>query len=135
MEQSVSEDKKFCSICGNDAHIRRRNRRKEWYMTYLKHHQNKSPICSNCWFKLYRNPKVYHYKGKQFVDKERRLTGYCSRCSKNIYDGSSKGMSMHHQVYIIIFPWFGREELCNSCHAQHHWDENTGVARRVYKRI
>jgi hypothetical protein len=60
-----------------------------------------------------------------------RLTGYCSRCSNNVYDGTAKSMAMDHLVYIIIFPWFGRVELCASRHAERHWNEDSRVATRI----
>lgn len=45
-------------------------------------------------------------------------TGACSKCSNKVGEGC-KRTSLHHALgYFTILPWFGLEELCNSCHAK-----------------
>jgi hypothetical protein len=66
------------------------------------------------------NCKIYKFKNKSFRLNKNPRIGFCSWCPNNIFDGSCKRTSMHHWVYIIIFPWFGTEEVCNSCHKKEH---------------
>src|SRR5262245_53540311 len=63
-------------------------------------------------------PRHYLYAKRCIVGWARLLTGYCSRCTNNIYDGTCKKTDMHHLFYIVIFPWFGRQELCAACHVK-----------------
>lgn len=110
--------------------------------TYLNHWYRNRPLeqwlCNKCNLHLITNPKwkpitspITNKKWSQinnsrrlwFRDRVAKLTyviksGHCSKCSNNIFDKSCKATHMHHWAYIIIFPWFGTEELCASCHAK-----------------
>lgn len=86
-------------------------------------------LCAFCYSKYLRldahrqrDRLLYRFGShRQRVGYRRELTGRCSQCSNNIYDDSCKATHMHHRIYIIIFPWFGRNELCASCHAKETW--------------
>lgn len=49
-----------------------------------------------------------------------RRKGYCSQCTNNIHDKSSKKTDLHHEFYITCMPWLGAIELCPSCHRRAH---------------
>lgn len=55
--------------------------------------------------------------GIRLYNKERQRTGYCSQCSNNVHNGTCKITNLHHRYYLRICPWFGRVELCASCHS------------------
>ena len=92
-------------------------------------------LCHPCYSKYIQYPRVrpqrlekyhrlYRYGSKkQLLGNKRQLTGQCSKCPNNTRDGSCKTTHMHHWVYIILFPWYGREELCASCHAKETWKD------------
>lgn len=48
-------------------------------------------------------------------------TGYCSRCTNNIFDGSSQQTHLHHHSYNNSDFLDKTEELCASCHAIETW--------------
>jgi hypothetical protein len=128
---------RHCSVCWSFETYRTKGKQ-QWYtkdnITYCKKCYNKRftnprwnrianskyPITKAESNRRY-NPRHYKYARKYLVGWARQLTGYCSRCVNNVYDESCKLTSMHHWVYIVIFPWFGREELCNSCHQKETW--------------
>lgn len=56
------------------------------------------------------------FLGKQIFIGFRQLTGYCSHCPNNIFDGKYKRTEMHHLKYIPCMPWACRIELCIPCH-------------------
>lgn len=59
----------------------------------------------------------------------KQRTGYCSLCPNNIHDGSCKRTNLHHKYYLRIFPWFGRIEVCRSCHSKLEWEKDTFANR------
>ena len=128
--------KKICHICGSTKTKLNKKGSENWFHTYGKD----KPMCQTCYSRLIEAPKrrarleytekhkAYHREydrrklrfighGQQ-VGTFRKLTGYCSTCTNNIYDGTCKITNMHHWVYIIICPWFGTEERCVSCHCK-----------------
>ena len=58
-----------------------------------------------------------HFGGKRFILDWNPRTGICSQCGIRV--GRVWRTSMHHaKGYFWIFPWFGMEELCDSCHGK-----------------
>lgn len=130
----MSKDKRVCLI--NPLH--KTYVRKQGYDVW--HRYKDGYICNYCYSKLIKYPKItpeYRKKSndkrrykfyKEYDDKKVRFfnrfvnlgfklrSGYCSRCTNNIYDKSCKRTHIHHWIYYIIFPWFCTEELCVSCH-------------------
>jgi hypothetical protein len=68
-----------------------------------------------------RVSRLIYFKTKNIALSYIPKTGYCSKCSNNIYDGTCKKTHMHHKEYYIIFKWFCTEEICVSCHAYETW--------------
>ena len=104
-------------------------------------------LCHYCYGKIIKYPnerpqRLEEYKKlirfgnlkRQIKGTFRQLTGYCSKCPKNIFDGSCKTTHMHHLFYIMIIPWFGRAELCASCHAKETWQEWQWMKGRIKKK-
>jgi hypothetical protein len=129
-----STKKHCCYICGSTKTKLNTKGSENWYHNYGKD----KPICNRCYGRLIESPKrrarkEYREKQKAYNRKYDRnrlrflghaqqlltfrpLTGYCSQCQNNVYDGTCKMTNMHHWVYIIILPWFGTEEVCIGCH-------------------
>jgi len=70
------------------------------------------------------------YHGIRLQDKTQPRTGYCSQCSNNVHNGTCKITNMHHRYYLRICPWFGRIELCASCHSKISAKESWKKRRR-----
>jgi hypothetical protein len=126
--------KKICHICGSGKTDHNRKGSENWYHNYGKD----KPMCARCYSRLIEHPRylakhkhtqIFKDRQKRYDQRKRRflghgqrvltfrqLTGYCSQCHNNIYDGTCKMTNMHHWVYIIILPWFGTEEVCIGCH-------------------
>lgn len=109
-------DKRLCLTCGSDTTYRDKNGWISW------HHYGNGWMCHKCHNRLIadpkNNPRKYRFgsKGPRFFGPKKMLTGRCSRCPNNIYDGSCKMTAMHHCYYLRISPLCCREELCQSCH-------------------
>jgi hypothetical protein len=137
MGSLVLQSKRHCYECGSGITRIRTSREgyrwEEWCFRLGKDR----PLCHTCAKRLIYSPKyreklhkTKHYKeytaarGRRYMRYGRKtlcmsfrqLSGYCSKCSNNIFDGSCKKTDMHHLFYIIIVPWFGRIELCSTCH-------------------
>jgi hypothetical protein len=126
-----SKNKKVCLIDSKHKTYIRKNGRAVWYI------YKDGSICNACYCRLIGKPKItpeikkeYRKKDspKRLQFRDRRIyfndkprTGYCSWCPNNIHDKSCQRTSMHHWIYIIILPWFGTEEICNSCHMKETW--------------
>ena len=129
--------KRFCYVCGNDKTSHNSKGCENWYHPLGKD----KPVCDGCYDRDFYGPqyrqklrltskykerykidaaKRYRYPGKRITSNFIQRTGYCSLCPNNLYDATCKRTYMHHWFYIIIFPWFGREELCNRCHNAVH---------------
>ena len=121
-EETISPlDKRFCVFCKSRTSYNY-GRGPQW------HRIQQGLVCGKCYSKLFTNPKwrkIHNPRtgARRFVFGNTRplstfkqRTGFCSRCPRNIHDGTCKITNMHHWVYIIIIPWFGREELCVPCH-------------------
>jgi len=84
------------SICGNDkAYLSRKDTGLE---IPLWHHNPKNWnkwICGRCYARDFKVPSKYRYGSRRFIG-VRELTGYCSKCSNNIFDNSCKTTHMHH---------------------------------------
>jgi hypothetical protein len=133
MGSLLFHSKKTCCNCGSTRTRIERDNAEHWYYNLGKD----KPICKKCHSYLFAGPKFraahresinrvgrerlgikFLYFRKQIYMDFRQRTGYCSKCPNNIYDGTCKITNMHHLFYIIIVPWFGRIELCNSCHTK-----------------
>ena len=130
-------NKKYCYVCRSSKTKLNRNGSENWFN---KPYGEDKQICNTCYARLIESPK--RRARKEYRDKQnaynrqydrnrsrflghgqrvlsfRQLTGYCSLCANNIYDGTCKITNMHHWVYIIILPWFATEERCVSCHCK-----------------
>lgn len=139
----------------SETHIGRwkehwRNHKNGWicnrcYCKHVKHLKNKEQENQYCkeyynknkeYFKEYfakrtkeyvknNNSKRLKYKDKQIRIKQNIKTGYCSRCSNNIYDGSCNLTSLHHIRYNDDDPLKHTIELCNPCHRKQHINIHT----------
>lgn len=67
---------------------------------------------------LHRSKLRSWFLGKQIYIGFRQLTGYCSQCPNNIFDGRNRRTHMHHMFYLSCMPWACRIELCMSCHGK-----------------
>src|SRR5262245_62037257 len=105
----LGKDKPLCKVCYNTLFRTKKYRERD---------PNKWKEYNKRYLRAYMS-QMFAYKGKM-ISGFRALTGNCSQCSNNIHDGSCKRTSMHHNQYFIIFRWFGRVELCNSCHSKKH---------------
>ena len=123
--------KKHCYVCGGSKTSKNFKGADNWYN---KPYGKDKQICDTCYGRIVESPlyRARHKNTVAFKERQKRydkrklrfighgqqvgtfrkLTGYCSTCTKNIYDGTCKITNMHHWVYIIIFPWFGTEERC-----------------------
>ena len=133
MEETVSVDKRLCSICGHQTY------KKQWYSHkcnwYCKKCENKlfinpkwhpitNPKIHEKWHPVY-NPKDILYKGKSIHLKENPRKGICSLCKKSKGDeyincfgqvAIIKKTAMHHTEYHDDDPLKDTIELCVSCH-------------------
>ena len=122
MGRIVLGDKRICCKCGSDKTYR------HWKLgTYYWHRATDGWMCSKCYDRIkavkYRkraSVRQFRFGGWRghFYSPKRMLTGYCSKCSNNVFDGSCKQTSMHHWYYLRIAPMCCRQELCQSCHAK-----------------
>lgn len=100
-------------------------------MWHLNHDMDSNVLCNRCYCRYIYSRTVGHreYNKEYFKTmirfKDKRIPigynprkGMCSKCGKDINTGEINVTHMHHWVYIIIFPWFGTEELCVKCHKQ-----------------
>lgn len=121
MGRIISVDKRLCTICGSDTTYRYWKRD-----VYYWHRISNGWACDRCYCRTIKkrsrvtSPKQFRFGSWRghFIGPKRMLTGYCSRCSNNIYDGSCKQTSMHHWYYLRISPMCCREEVCQSCHVR-----------------
>ena len=115
-------DKRVCAICGSNTTYQNRRGWVSW------HRMPNGWRCDRCycrivtapkWHKI-NNPKRFAFGSKMltFLGSKRMLTGRCSKCPNNIYDGSCRRTNMHHWYYLRIAPMCCREEICQSCHAK-----------------
>jgi hypothetical protein len=114
-----------CYACGDTKTTANTRGLSNWYLNY---DADSNMLCAYCYQKIIHHPKyrpvaiarsknlIRFGSMQQLQGTFRALTGYCSKCPNNIFDGSCKTTQMHHLIYIRILPWFGREELCPSCH-------------------
>lgn len=94
--------------------------RNSWYNT------KQGWQCKKCYDKHVTNPKWHKItnpnklgiKSIQLYGYTNQRIGCCSLCKNNIFNGSCKQTHMHHKFYLRIIPWFGRIELCASCHVK-----------------
>ena len=119
-----------CYACGHTKTTVNTRGTPNWILNY---DSDCNMLCHYCYEELIRRPryrpiqaqreqKLMRFgKGLQLQGTFRALTGYCSKCPNNIYDGSCKTTHMHHLIYVRILPWFGRHELCPSCHTTETW--------------
>jgi len=109
-----------CYSCGSTKTTVNRKGLPNWFLNW---DSDFNMLCAYCYSKLIRNPKIRSQRLEQYrklirfgSDLQlkgtfRALTGYCSKCTNNIFDGSCKTTHMHHLIYVIILPWFGRGAL------------------------
>lgn len=78
-------------------------------------------LCTRCHSNL-ENPEKnkrrirFTFKDKRILLPDNPRTGYCSKCSNNIYDGSCKVTHLHHTKYDVKNPLENTIELCVGCH-------------------
>lgn len=113
----------LCYSCGDNPIPKKR---------YRNYDNDNNILCRKCWLHLIwgpnRNPierhkeqeGLFHFRNTRFWFKKKMRTGRCSKCN-NIIGHGCKNTNLHHWVYIIIFPWFGMEEICVSCHTTESW--------------
>lgn len=114
---------KACYCCGSIESIDPTSHSQHWYHN---HDNSNNLLCLKCYRHLIRNPRklktqsirVFMFYNRHVYYTFKQRTGYCSKCSNNIHNGSCKKTHMHHWVYLTCLPWFGREELCVSCHSR-----------------
>ena len=122
MENFKILDKRICFNCRSDNTWKTKDGYQHWY------HKDGEWYCNRCNNYLFKNPR-YHpitnptrhrfwYHKRQIFSTFKWLTGYCSWCANNVYDMTCKRTQMHHWVYVTCLPWFGRIELCSSCHGK-----------------
>ena len=111
---------KKCDNCGSYKTWTDSNGKQKWHPR-----ENDKWLCHKCYNKLElnprQNPKKYRYRNRRLLGWFKQKTGYCSKCTNNIYDRTTSHTQMHHIFYFIIFPWAFREELCMSCHTKETW--------------
>ena len=85
--------------------------------TWYKHKTVENTwVCARCQYRLYYTPRKSRYKSKFLYNNERPLTGYCTWCQNNVWNGSCKLTQMAHFEYDDIHPLDNRVELCIPCH-------------------
>jgi hypothetical protein len=116
-------DKRVCCNCGSDTTWANKHGWACW---------NRTPngwMCNKCYCRTVSapkhnkieslNPRRFRFgRMRLFKGSARVLTGRCSKCPNNIFDGSCKMTAMHHWYYLRISPMTCREELCQSCHSR-----------------
>lgn len=134
------ENQWLCANC-NRRYVRNPNREREYNRHWLERNREKSRIYNRknyyshkekrlqfCKERYALDPEYYRkwswrkvvFLGKQIYVGFRQQTGYCSRCSNNVHNGSCKLTHMHHLLYVPIMIWACRIELCASCHKKTH---------------
>ena len=88
---------------------------------YKKNHQE----AVNKWNEITNKYKI-KFCGKTIYIGFRQQTGHCTKCPRNIYDGSCKQTDMHHYFYCVIMPWACRVELCDKCHGHLSYETMKG---------
>lgn len=114
-----------CFYCGSNKTgtdcIRLKNKFKVYQ--HWRHDENGNPMCTTCHTARFpkrhdkeRDKDVFLWFGKKIRYVPRIINNQCSICQRKRGEGI-KLISMHHEVYIACLPWFGRIEICQSCHA------------------
>lgn len=83
----------------------------EWY-----YNENGNPLCYDCYDHA-RKKRMIRFQDERINVGIDPRTGYCSKCSNNIFDGSCLVTGMHHKKYDRNNPLRYTVELCSSCHA------------------
>jgi hypothetical protein len=129
-----------CYACGGTKTTVNGSGSPNWFLNW---DSDFNMLCNRCYEKLIYYPKIRSQKLEQYrklirFGSMRQLkgtfrahTGYCSKCPNNIFDGSCKTTHMHHFIYVRILSWFGREELCVSCHSIETWKEWQCMKKRI----
>jgi hypothetical protein len=129
-----------CYACGSTITTVNSKGKANWLLNLDIDMNSIGMLCHSCYEKYIRYPsrksdinrRFFRYGSSiQRLGYKRELTGYCSKCTNNLFDRTCRTTHMHHWVYIIIFPWFGREELCASCHAKETWQNWQCMKLRV----
>ena len=131
--------KRVCYGCGSNK--TRIHPDQNYPMWYLNHDDDNNMLCDICYRRFFENPPK---AAKQSILNKTRITfkdirivmgvnlrtGYCSKCTNNIYNRTCKNTVLHHAIdYIIILPWFGTQELCRKCHMRAH--KTTRIIRKL----
>ena len=101
-------------------------RNKEHRMQHQREYRAKHP---EAYEESKRRALLYTPIGRKVSFKRRVRTGYCSRCSNNIHDGSCKRTALHHIQYHDDDPLKDTIELCGACHLKRHPIRNTSRRR------
>jgi hypothetical protein len=102
------------------AYMKRyRKEHPEVWQRFLDNHPNYKKLQDKKLRPVY-NKKRVRFKGKQIFTKLMPRTGYCSKCSNNIFDGSCKITVIHHIQYHDDDILKDTVELCVSCHIRGH---------------
>ena len=130
MESTVLEVKRICYACGSDKSNYAKGRNGKPYQKWFLNKPTTLVICSLCYANIFIQQKLLQkyyrkrritFRGKRIYLSHHARTGICSICHKSVDNGEIRKTHSHHWVYIIIFPWFGREERCISCHSKESW--------------
>jgi hypothetical protein len=111
---TISQYMFVCCQCGSDKTYTLKSGKSQWRLKYGNRY------CKKCWNELFDyegirkgkkkySNKIIRFKGKQIALFKMR-SGICSQC------GITRKTNIHHEIYIIIFPWFSTQELCVPCH-------------------
>lgn len=136
MSKILPSVKHICAICrATYSAGRKKQTYQRWYDCPIELSQGSrdAKICNKCYFKFIYNDKrdrrdyqkwiktrTISFKHLRLILTFKIRSGYCSKCSNNIFDETCKRTHSHHaQGYYIIFPWYGVIELCPSCHKKH----------------
>lgn len=136
----------ICYACGRDKTSKNSKGRPNWLLNINTKNGNDviGMLCSRCYNLYITYPKlkarglfntIYTYGAAKWGRviyagmRWKQRSGYCSLCPNNIHDGSCKRTNMHHWIYIRIFPWFGRIEVCRGCHSKIEWAKGTYQTR------
>ena len=73
-------------------------------------------LCGKCYYRIYEKPRdkntlrIGRKEIRNYFPQQR--TGTCSYCG----DKPRHITQLHHEVYLMTLPFFGRVELCPKCH-------------------
>jgi len=143
-ESSRGRPKRFCSRCGSDTtYIKSAyDGRRSYPLWHFAGRDKCSFLCHNCYCKIVIHPKWREFAQRhkiRFGEKHIYLNfeprkGVCSECGRSVAKREIAVTNMHHECYLIIFPWFSTKELCVRCHNEKEKRDRRGADGRFLSR-